>query len=101
MLVGAGEDGDAAVLLDAHGHFGADQIEAFGAHVAAEQAQAGNVDLRLRRARDHGAVGIAHHDIAHPHRGAAIPGALDLGAADFDVFADCRNSPRWRRRAKA
>ena len=31
-------------------------------------------DLRLRRARHYGAVGIAHHDVAHAHRGAAILG---------------------------
>ncbi len=101
MLVGAGgEDGDVAVLLDAHRKFGADQIEAFGAHMTAEQAQAGDADFRFRRARDHGAVGIAHDDVADAHRGAAVLGALDLGAADFDAFAaaeillDGGNEPR-------
>ncbi len=65
---------------------GADQIETFGAHMAAKQAHAGNMDFRLRRARDHGAVGIAHHDIAYAHRGAAMFGALDLRAADLDAL---------------
>ena len=37
--VGAGgKDGDLAVLLDMHGEFGADEIEALGAHMTAEQA---------------------------------------------------------------
>ncbi len=77
--------GDAAILLDAHRHFRADQIEAFGAHMAAQQAHAGDAHFGLRRARHHGAVGIAHHDVADAHRGAAVLGALDLGAADLDV----------------
>ena len=55
--------------------------------MAAQKAQAGDVDFSLWRARDHGAVEVAHHDIAHPHRGAAASGALDLSAADFDAFA--------------
>src|SRR5580658_4985956 len=54
--------------------------------MAAKQAHAGYVDFRLRRARDHGAVGIAHYDVADPNRGTGR-GALDLGAADFDMFA--------------
>ncbi len=88
MLVCAGsENGDGAVGLDAHGECGTDQIETFGAHVPTEQAHAGNADFRFRRACDHGSVGVAYHDIAHPHRGAAVAGALDLGAADFDAFA--------------
>ena len=86
MLVGAGKDGDAAVLLDAHGHFRTDEIETFGAQMAAEQAHAGDAHLGLRRARHHGAVGIAHHDVADAHRGAAALGMLDLGAADHDVM---------------
>ena len=99
MLVGAGENGDIAVLLDAHRQFGADQIEAFGAHMAAEQAHAGDANFRFRRARHHGAVGIAHHDVAHAHRGAAIAGALDLRAADLDfvmaaeILLDRRGEP--------
>ena len=47
MLVGAGKDRDAAILLDAHRHFRADEIEAFGAHMAAQQAQAGDAAPRL------------------------------------------------------
>ena len=101
MLVGAGgEDGDIAVLLDAHGQRRTDQIEAFGTHMAAEKAQAGDVDFRFRRTRDHGAVGIAHHDVANAHGGAAVLGALELGAADFDPFVaaeivlDGGNQPR-------
>ena len=83
MLVGAGKDGDLAIALDAHRHFGADQIEAFGAHMAAEQAHAGDADLGFRRARDHRAIDVAHDDVANAHRGAAVLGALDLGAADL------------------
>ena len=85
MFVGAGEDGHAAVLLDAHGHFGADQVETFGAHVPAQKAHAGNADLGLWCARHHGAVGIAHDDVTDAHGGAAVLGALDLRAADRDV----------------
>ena len=70
-----------------HGEFGADQIEAFGPHMTAEQAQAGDLDLRLGCARHHRAVGIAHDDVADADRGAAILGPLDLGAADFDALA--------------
>ena len=88
MLVGAGgKHRDLAVLLDTHGEFGADQIEAFGAHMAAEQAHARDADFRFRRARHHGAVGIAHDDVADADGGAAVLGALDLGAADFDALA--------------
>ena len=86
-FVGAGEDGDAAILLDAHGHFRADEIEAFGAHMAAQQAHAGDADLGLRRTRHHRAVGVAHDDVADAHGRAAVLGALDLSAADFDVMA--------------
>ena len=93
-LVGAGEHGDAAVGLDAHRHFGADQIEAFRAHLAGQQADAGNADFGFRRARDHGAVGVAHHDVAQAQRGAALLVALDLGAADRRRSACRRNSPR-------
>jgi hypothetical protein len=87
VFVGAGKDGDAAIRLDTHGHFRADQIEAFGAHMAAQQAHAGNVDFRFWRARHHRTVGVAHHDVANTHGSVAILGALDLGAADLDVMA--------------
>src|ERR1700728_3052938 len=85
MLVGTREDRHAPVLLAAHGHFGTDQIEAFRAHVAAQQAHARNADLGLRRARDHGTVGVAYDDVANANGGRTIFGALDLGAADFDA----------------
>ena len=74
------------ILLDAHGHFRTDEIEAFGAHMAAQQAHAGDADLGLRRARHHRTVGVAHDDVANAHRGAAVLGALDLRAADLDVM---------------
>ena len=99
MLIGAGKDGDIAVLLDAHRQFRADQIEAFGAHMAAEQAHAGDANFRFRRAGNDGAFGIAHHDVANAHRGAAIAGALDLRAADLDfvvaaeILLDRRGEP--------
>ncbi len=82
-----GEHGHIAVLLDAHRKFGADQAEAFGAHVSAEQAQAGDADFRFRSARDHRAVRIAHYNVAHSHGRTAVCGPLDLGAADFDALA--------------
>ena len=87
MFVGAGKDRDAAILLDPHRHFRADQIEAFGAHVAAQQAHSGDAHFGFRRTRHHRAVSIADDDVANAHGGAAILGALDLGAADFDVTA--------------
>ena len=93
-LVGAGEHGDAAVALDAHRHFGADQIEALRAHVADQQAHAGQADFGLRRARHHRAVGVAHDDVAQAQGGAALLVALDLGAADRRPYACRRNSPR-------
>ena len=86
MLVGAGEDGHAAVLFDAHGHFRADQVETFGTDMTAQQAQAGDAHLGFRRARHHRAFGVAHHDVADAHRGAAALGMFDLGAADLDVM---------------
>ena len=101
MAVGAGgKHGDIAVLLDAHGKFGADETQALGAHMPAEQAQAGDANFRFRRACDHGAVGIAHDDVANTHGGAAIRGAFDLRAADFyplaaaEVFLDGSDQPR-------
>jgi hypothetical protein len=88
MFVGTGgEHGHIAVLLDAHRKFGADQAEAFGAHVSAEQAQAGDADFRFWRARDHRAVRITHYNVAHSHGRAAICGALNLRPADFDALA--------------
>ena len=101
-FIGAGEDGDAAVGLDAHRHFGADQIEALRAHLAVQQRHAGNSDFGLGRARHDGPVGVAHHDIAQPQRGAALFVALDLGAADSDgmfaaeIFLDRLFQPRRR-----
>src|SRR5208282_4644127 len=77
--------GNAAILLDPHGHFRADEIEAFGAHVAAQQAHAGDAHLGLRRTRHHRTVGVAHDDVADANGRAAVLGALDLSAADFDV----------------
>ncbi len=71
-------------------------------HLAGQQAGAGNADFRFRRARDHGAVGIAHHDVAQAQRRAAVLVALDLGAADDDrllaaeILLDRRLQP-WRR----
>ena len=101
-LVGAGEHGDAAVGLDAHRHFGADQIEALRAHVAHQQAHAGQADFGFRRARHHGAVGVAHDDVAQAQGRAALLVTLDLGAADHDrmraaeILLDRRLQPRRR-----
>ena len=86
MLVGAGENGDLAIALDAHLQLGADQIEACDPHVAGQQAQSGNVDFGFRRPRHNGAVAVAHDDVANANRGAAIAGALDLGSAHRDVL---------------
>ena len=100
MLVGAGEDGHAAVLLDAHGHFRPDQVETFGTDMTAQQAQAGDAHLCFRRARHYRAFGVAHHDVADAHRGAAALGMFDLGPADLDVMTvaeillDGRDKPR-------
>ena len=85
-FVGAGKNGDFAILLDAHGHLGTDQIEAFGAQMAAQKAEPGNADLGFRRARHDRPVGVAHNDVADAHRGAAVFRALDLGSADRDVM---------------
>ena len=87
MFVGAGKDRDATILLDPHRHFRADQVEALGAHVAAQQAHSGDAHFGFRRTRHNGAVSIADDDVANAHGGAAILGALDLRAADFDATA--------------
>ena len=92
-LVAAGEDRDLAVGLDPHRHFGADQAQAFGANATGQQARAGDADFRLRRARHHGAFGVAHHDVANAQRRASVGVALELGAADLDVVAARRNFP--------
>ena len=55
---------------------------------------AGNADFRLRRARHHRAVGVAHDDVAQAQRGAAVLVALDLRAADRRRSACRRNSAR-------
>ena len=100
MLVGAGEDGHAAVLFDAHGHFRADQVETFGADMTAQQAQARDAHLGLRRTRHHRAVGVAHHDVADAHRSTAALSMLDLGAADFDMVAAAEIFLDGRRQAR-
>ncbi len=81
----------------------ADQIQAFRAHVAGEQAQGGDVHLGLRRSGHDRAIGVAHDDVANAHGGPAILGALDLRAADFDaivaaeILLDRRNEPGRQR----
>jgi peroxiredoxin Q/BCP len=87
MFVGAGKDRDAAVLLDPHGHFRANKIEALGTHMAAQQTKPGDAHLGFRRARYDRAVGVAHDDVADAHGRAAILGAFDLRAADFHAAA--------------
>src|SRR3974377_968921 len=101
MVVGTGgKYGDIAVPLDPHRKFGAEQAQTLGAHMPAEQAQAGDADFRLRCACENGAVGIAHDDVANTHGRAAIRGAFDLRAADFyplaaaGVFLDGSDPPR-------
>ena len=81
-LVGAGKHGNAAVGLDAHGHFGADQIKALRPYLAGQQAGAGNSDFGLGRAGNDRAVGIADHDVAQAQRGSPLLVTLDLGATD-------------------
>ena len=60
----------------------------------------GDAHLGFRRARHYRAFGVAHHDVADAHRGAAALGMFDLGAADLDVVAvaeillDGRDKPR-------
>src|SRR5262249_22927233 len=78
---------DTAVRFDAHSQFGANEVEAFGTHMAAQQAQARNANLRFGCTCDDRAIGIAHDDIADPHGRTPICGALDLGAADCDPLA--------------
>ena len=70
-LARAGQDVDLAAGLDAQRHLGADQAQALGLHLAGEQAERRKPDLGLRRARDHGAVRVAHHDVAQAQRRAA------------------------------
>ena len=73
-----------------------------GAHLAGQQAGAGNAHFGFRRGRDHGAVGVAHDDVAQAQGGAAVLVALDLGTADRDgliaaeILLDRRLQP-WRR----
>src|SRR5262249_57288238 len=87
-LVAAGKDRDLAVRLDAHRHLGADQAQPLGADATDEQARTGNTDFRLGRARDDGAVCVAHYDVANAQRRASLVGvALDLGAADLNLVA--------------
>ena len=72
------------------------------AHAAHQQARAGKADFGFRCARDHGAVGVAHDDVAQAQRRAALLVALDLGAADHDrmlaaeILLDRRLQPRRR-----
>src|SRR5262249_14271600 len=42
MLIGAGKNRNAAILLDPHGHFGANEIETLGPHMAAQQTKTGD-----------------------------------------------------------
>jgi len=101
-LVGRRKNRDVAILLDPHRELGAHQIEAFGARVAGQQAEAGESDLGARRARDHDPIAIAHHDIADAQAGAPILVALEHGAADLDavaiteIFLDRRREPVGR-----
>ena len=85
MLAGAGEDRHFTVAIDAHIEFGANEIETACPHVAAEQTQCRNANLRLRRPCNHRAVGVPNDDVANPYRGAAVLGALDLSATDLDM----------------
>ena len=63
---------------------------------------AGDADFGFRRARDDGAVRVAHHDVANAQRHAAVGVALELGAANLDlvaaaeIFLDRRGQPRRR-----
>ena len=101
-LVGRRKNRDVAILLDPHRELGAHQIEAFGARVAAQQAEAGEPDLGARRARDHDPIAVAHHDIADAQAGAPVLVALEHGAADLDavaiteIFLDRRREPVGR-----
>ena len=101
-LVAAGKDRDLAVGLDPHRHFRADKAQPFGANAAGQQAGARDPDFRLRRARHHGAFGIAHDDVADAQRRASAGVPLELSAADLDVMAraeillDRRGEPRRR-----
>ncbi len=83
----AGEDVDAAILLDVDHKVGVDQAEALGARIAHQQAGAGDADLGLRRGRHHRAAGVAHHDVAQPQRRAPLLVAFELRAADLDAVA--------------
>jgi hypothetical protein len=68
--------------------------------VAAQKTHAGKADFGFRRACHHRAVSGAHDNVADANGSAAILGALDLGAADFDVtivaeiLLDGGNKPR-------
>ena len=84
LVVGAGKHRDTAVGFDAYRQFRAHEVETLRTHLPAEQAIAGDTDFRLRGARHHGAVGIAHDDVAQAQRGTAILVALDLRTADHD-----------------
>jgi hypothetical protein len=93
-----GENRQLAVALDAHGHFRADQADALGAQAAGQQTPARDADFRLRRTCHHGAVCVAHDDIAQPQRGSAIVVALQHGAADLNAIAPAK--PFLQRGAK-
>ena len=86
-LVGAGEHRHVAIRLDPQRQRGADQIEALGARMAAQHAEAREADLGARRVGDHRAVAVAHHDVADAQRGAAVLVALEHRAADVDAVA--------------
>ncbi len=85
-LVGAGKDRDLAVGLDADCHLGADQAQPLGAHMSGKEPGAREADLGLGGGGHDGAVGVAHHDVAHAQRRASIGVALELRAPDLDLM---------------
>src|SRR5205823_6287324 len=69
-----------------------------GLHAAGEQAEPGNSDFGLRRARNHRALLVAHHDVAQPQCGAPDLVAFEHGAADFNAVLAAE--PRLDRRGE-